>query len=114
MANQLFRKKSIPNILREAETGLGDGHGHSMGLKKVLGVRDRGTSPPPLTAISPFLPSAMLIRQLVTWLSVASMAIGVNLAHRSSPPDEYCASIPRLIIPGTSLKNVSLPSVTGR
>ena len=38
MANQLFRKKSIPNILREAETGLGDGH--SIGLKKVLGVRD--------------------------------------------------------------------------
>ncbi|MER3499302.1 MAG: amino acid transporter [Chitinophagaceae bacterium] len=40
MANQLFRKKSIDNILREAETGLGDGHGHSVGLKKVLGVRD--------------------------------------------------------------------------
>src|SRR5258705_9125982 len=40
MANQLFRKKSIPNILREAETGLGDSHGHSIGLKKVLGVRD--------------------------------------------------------------------------
>ena len=40
MANQLFRKKSIDNILREAETGLGDGHGHTTGLKKVLGVRD--------------------------------------------------------------------------
>src|SRR6186997_214782 len=38
MANQLFRKKSIPNILREAESGLGDSH--SIGLKKVLGVRD--------------------------------------------------------------------------
>jgi len=38
MANQLFRKKSIPAILKEAETGLGDGHSHS--LKKVLGVRD--------------------------------------------------------------------------
>ncbi len=38
MLNQLFRKKSIPNILREAEAGHGDGH--SLGLKKVLGVRD--------------------------------------------------------------------------
>ena len=38
MANQLFRKKSIPDILREAESGTGDGHG--AGLKKVLGVRD--------------------------------------------------------------------------
>jgi APA family basic amino acid/polyamine antiporter len=38
MANQIFRKKSIPNILKEAEAGLGDGHG--IGLKKVLGVRD--------------------------------------------------------------------------
>src|SRR3982751_1325118 len=40
MANQLFRKKSIPVILREAEQGLTDGHGHHEGLKKVLGVRD--------------------------------------------------------------------------
>jgi amino acid transporter len=40
MANQLFRKKSIPNILKEAETGLGDSHGHAIGLNKVLGVRD--------------------------------------------------------------------------
>jgi APA family basic amino acid/polyamine antiporter len=40
MANQLFRRKSITKILREAETGLGDGHGHSVGLKRVLGVRD--------------------------------------------------------------------------
>jgi APA family basic amino acid/polyamine antiporter len=38
MANQLFRKKSITNILHEAQTGGGDGH--SIGLKKVLGVRD--------------------------------------------------------------------------
>jgi basic amino acid/polyamine antiporter, APA family len=38
--NQLFRKKSIPTILREAQEGLTDGHGHSEGLKKVLGVRD--------------------------------------------------------------------------
>ncbi len=38
MANSLFRKKSIPAILKEAESGLGDGHG--TGLKKVLGVRD--------------------------------------------------------------------------
>jgi amino acid transporter len=38
MANQIFRKKSITDILHEAETGLGDSH--SIGLKKVLGVRD--------------------------------------------------------------------------
>jgi amino acid transporter len=38
MANQLFRKKSIANILHEAQSGQGDGH--SIGLKKVLGVRD--------------------------------------------------------------------------
>ena len=38
MANQLFRKKDIPSILKEAEAGLLDGH--SIGLKKVLGVRD--------------------------------------------------------------------------
>lgn len=38
MANQLFRKKSISHVLHEAESGLGDGH--SIGLKKVLGVRD--------------------------------------------------------------------------
>jgi APA family basic amino acid/polyamine antiporter len=40
MANQLFRKKSIPNILREAELGLSDAEGHATGLKRVLGVRD--------------------------------------------------------------------------
>ncbi len=38
MANQLFRKKSIPAILKEAQSGLHDGHG--TGLKRVLGVRD--------------------------------------------------------------------------
>lgn len=38
MANSLFRKKSIANILRDAESGQGDGHG--TGLKKVLGVKD--------------------------------------------------------------------------
>jgi amino acid transporter len=38
--NQLFRKKSIPTILREAEEGLTDSHGHHEGLKKILGVRD--------------------------------------------------------------------------
>jgi basic amino acid/polyamine antiporter, APA family len=38
MANQIFRKKSITTILKDAEQGLGDGHG--IGLKKVLGVRD--------------------------------------------------------------------------
>jgi basic amino acid/polyamine antiporter, APA family len=40
MANQLFRKKSIPLILKEAEQGLTDAHGQHEGLKKVLGVRD--------------------------------------------------------------------------
>jgi basic amino acid/polyamine antiporter, APA family len=40
MANQLFRKKSIPTILREAKEGLFDAEGHALGLKKVLGVRD--------------------------------------------------------------------------
>src|SRR5690349_13942999 len=38
MSTQLFRKKSIPKILHEAQTGGGDGH--AIGLKKVLGVRD--------------------------------------------------------------------------
>ncbi len=38
MASQLFRKKSIPHILQEARSGMGDGH--AIGLKKVLGVRD--------------------------------------------------------------------------
>lgn len=38
MSNSVFRKKSIPNILQEAQSGLNDGHGVS--LKKVLGVKD--------------------------------------------------------------------------
>ena len=38
MSKSLFRKKSIPTILKDAQEGLGDGHG--IGLKKVLGVRD--------------------------------------------------------------------------
>ena len=40
MANQLFRKKSVPNILREAELGLTDSHGHKEELKRVLKVKD--------------------------------------------------------------------------
>jgi len=40
MANQLFRKKSIPAILNEAKEGLTDIHGQPEGLKKVLTVRD--------------------------------------------------------------------------
>ncbi len=38
MANTLFRKKSIENILREHESGATDGHGHK--LDRVLGVKD--------------------------------------------------------------------------
>jgi len=40
MANQLFRKKSIPTILNEAKEGLTDIHGHPEELKRVLTVRD--------------------------------------------------------------------------
>lgn len=40
MAHGLLRKKSIPAILKEAQEGLSDSHGHASGLKKVLGVRD--------------------------------------------------------------------------
>ena len=40
MANPLLRKKSISNILKEAQEGLTDGHGHHEGLKKVLRVKD--------------------------------------------------------------------------
>ncbi len=40
MASQIFRKKSIPVILREAEAGLSDAEGHMEGLRKVLGVKD--------------------------------------------------------------------------
>jgi amino acid transporter len=39
MSNSLFRKKSLDKILKDAETGLSDGHGGG-GLKKVLNVRD--------------------------------------------------------------------------
>jgi APA family basic amino acid/polyamine antiporter len=38
MAGSFFRKKSLAKIIADAESGLGDAHGHSM--KKVLGVRD--------------------------------------------------------------------------
>src|SRR6188474_2427392 len=40
MANQLFRKKSIPTILNEAKEGFTDIHGQPEGLKRVLTVRD--------------------------------------------------------------------------
>jgi amino acid transporter len=40
MANQLFRKKSIPTILKEAKEGLTDIHGQHEGLRRVLTVRD--------------------------------------------------------------------------
>ena len=40
MGNQLFRKKSISVILRDAEKGLSDGEGHLTGMKRVLGVKD--------------------------------------------------------------------------
>jgi len=38
MPNQLFRKKSLDKIVRDAESGISDGHGG--GLKKVLNVKD--------------------------------------------------------------------------
>jgi len=38
MASSIFRKKSLEKIVRDAEEGLGDAHGHK--LHKVLGVRD--------------------------------------------------------------------------
>src|SRR5688572_12022084 len=40
MSNSIFRRKSIPTILKEAERGLIDAEGHASGLKRVLGVRD--------------------------------------------------------------------------
>src|SRR5437773_3243875 len=40
MANQLFRKKSIPTILRDAQQGLSDSEGHRTDLKRLLKVRD--------------------------------------------------------------------------
>jgi basic amino acid/polyamine antiporter, APA family len=39
MSTSLFRRKSLDKIMKDAEAGLGDGHG-SAGLKKVLNVRD--------------------------------------------------------------------------
>lgn len=40
MANQLFRKKLVSTILKDAESGLSDGHGHHEEMKRVLTVRD--------------------------------------------------------------------------
>ncbi len=40
MSNSLFRKKSVHNILKEAEEGLTDSHGHHEDLKRVLTVKD--------------------------------------------------------------------------
>ena len=34
MSHPLFRKKSVPAILKEAEEGLTDAHGHHEDLKK--------------------------------------------------------------------------------
>ncbi|UYQ95272.1 amino acid permease [Chitinophaga horti] len=39
MSNSLFRKKSLANIISDANAGVSDGHG-TKGLDKVLGVRD--------------------------------------------------------------------------
>ncbi len=39
MSRSLFRKKSIDQIVKDAEEGLSDGHGSS-GLKRILNVRD--------------------------------------------------------------------------
>jgi APA family basic amino acid/polyamine antiporter len=40
MSHPLFRKKSVPAILKEAKEGLSDSHGHQEDLKKVLTVKD--------------------------------------------------------------------------
>jgi APA family basic amino acid/polyamine antiporter len=40
MPGYLFRKKSIPHILKDAEEGMGDGHATENHLQKVLTVRD--------------------------------------------------------------------------
>ena len=40
MDSQLFRKKSVPAILKEAELGLTDGHASKGDLKRVLKVKD--------------------------------------------------------------------------
>lgn len=39
MSSSLFRKKSLEKIIKDAEAGYGDAHGHGE-MKKVLGVRD--------------------------------------------------------------------------
>src|SRR6186713_1384258 len=39
MSNSLFRNKSLDKIIRDAESGISDGHGSS-GMRKVLNVRD--------------------------------------------------------------------------
>ena len=39
MSNSLFRKKSLDKIVRDAESGISDGHGGG-GMRKVLNVRD--------------------------------------------------------------------------
>jgi amino acid transporter len=40
MSNQLFRKKLVPTILREAKEGLTDVHGQPEEMKRVLSVKD--------------------------------------------------------------------------
>ncbi len=40
MLDQLFRRKSVVQIEKEAAAGLTDGHGHAESLKRVLTVRD--------------------------------------------------------------------------
>ncbi len=40
MSQSLFRKKSIDKIIKDAEQGISDGHGHAQTLKRVLGVKD--------------------------------------------------------------------------
>jgi amino acid transporter len=40
MANQLFRKKTVSTILKDADSGLTDGHGHHEEMRRVLSVRD--------------------------------------------------------------------------
>jgi len=40
MSDSLFRKKSVPAILKEAQEGLTDSHGHREDLKRVLTVKD--------------------------------------------------------------------------
>ncbi|MFI5154796.1 MAG: amino acid permease, partial [Chitinophagales bacterium] len=39
MSGSLFRKKSLDKIIKDAEAGFSDAHGHGQ-MKKVLGVRD--------------------------------------------------------------------------